>query len=197
MDRSYWDKYSVIYNLFMRKDSKMYQEMFKLIGKQIKGKKVLEVATGTGLIAKNCAEYADTMYATDFSDGMLNKAMSGNIPENLTFARQDACNLTYEDNTYDVVIISNALHIMPNPDKALQEIRRVLKPDGILIAPTFTHGKMKKRQQLLSKAMGLIGFKFKGWTKETYINFIEKSGWKITFTKQIAGWFPLTYVECN
>ncbi|UKI12848.1 MAG: class I SAM-dependent methyltransferase [Oscillospiraceae bacterium] len=35
--------------------------------------------------------------------------------------------------------MSNALHIVPQPEKALREIRRVLKDDGVLIAPTFTH----------------------------------------------------------
>ena len=38
---------------------------------------------------------------------------------------------------FDAAVISNALHIMPEPEKALAEIRRVLKPGGILIAPTF------------------------------------------------------------
>ena len=38
-----------------------------------------------------------------------------------------------------VVIASNALHIVPQPEKALAEIHRVLKDDGVLIAPTFTH----------------------------------------------------------
>lgn len=38
-----------------------------------------------------------------------------------------------------LVIVSNALHILPKPEKALTEIRRVLKEDGVLIAPTFTH----------------------------------------------------------
>ena len=47
--------------------------------------------------------------------------------------------LPYADESFDVVIVSNALHIVPQPEKALQEIKRVLKDDGVLIAPTFTH----------------------------------------------------------
>ena len=47
--------------------------------------------------------------------------------------------LPYADKSFDVVIVSNALHIVPQPEKALAEIRRVLKDDGVLIAPTFTH----------------------------------------------------------
>ena len=47
--------------------------------------------------------------------------------------------LPYAQKSFEVVIVSNALHIVPHPEKALQEIRRVLKDDGVLIAPTFTH----------------------------------------------------------
>ena len=47
--------------------------------------------------------------------------------------------LPYAEESFDVVIVSNALHIVPQPEKALQEIKRVLKDDGVLIAPTFTH----------------------------------------------------------
>ena len=49
------------------------------------------------------------------------------------------CCLSYADRSFDAVIVSNALHIVPQPEKALAEIRRVLKDDGVLIAPTFTH----------------------------------------------------------
>ena len=47
--------------------------------------------------------------------------------------------LPYAEESFEVVIVSNALHIVPQPEKALAEIRRVLKNDGVLIAPTFTH----------------------------------------------------------
>lgn len=42
--------------------------------------------------------------------------------------------------TFDVVVIANALHIMPAPDPAMKEIYRVLKKGGILFAPTFVYG---------------------------------------------------------
>lgn len=76
--------------------------------------------------------------ATDFSKKMISQAKAKTHSSRLHFSVQDATNLPYADKTSDAVIISNALHIMPNPEKALSEIRRVLKQDGILIAPTFT-----------------------------------------------------------
>ena len=52
---------------------------------------------------------------------------------------KDMFRLPYAQKSFEVVIASNALHIVPHPEKAMQEIRRVLKDDGVLIAPTFTH----------------------------------------------------------
>ncbi len=50
-------------------------------------------------------------------------------------------------------MIANALHIMPTPEKALAQIRRVLKEDGIMFAPTFVHGEgvgFKLRTKLIT-----------------------------------------------
>ena len=55
--------------------------------------------------------------------------------------------LPYADKSFDVVIVSNALHIVPQPEKALAEIHRILRDDGVLIAPTFTHAETPFRKQ--------------------------------------------------
>ena len=56
--------------------------------------------------------------------------------------------LSYAGNSFDVVIVSNALHIVPQPEKALAEKSdRVLKDDGVLIAPTFTHAENSCSEQ--------------------------------------------------
>ena len=163
----------------MKKDHKAYEEMYTLIRKRVKGKQVLELATGTGLIAKNVAKEAMKIDATDFAPDMIREAKKGAAPANVNFSVEDACKLTFADDFFDVVIISNALHIMPEPEKALMEISRVLKGDGLLIAPTFTHANMSAPKRVLSKFMGLFGFKTENkWTSEQYKTFLEKEGWK-------------------
>lgn len=70
---------------------------------------------------------------------------------------QHVTNLPYAPGIFDAVVISNALHIMPEPGKTLAEIRRVLKPGGILIAPTFTAaGSLSGRMRI--RLMELSGF---------------------------------------
>ena len=70
---------------------------------------------------------------------MIAQAKRGNFPPSCIFSVQDMFHLPYADQSFDVVIVSNALHIVPHPERALTELRRVLKNDGMLIAPTFTH----------------------------------------------------------
>ena len=137
MKKKTWDLYAPIYEKAMRLDKKIYNLMYRRIPKVIRGKDVLEIATGPGLLAKHVAHSARNMIATDYSDGMIREARKGNYPDNLKFELADAMSLPYEEDSFDVVIIANALHVVPDPEKVLSEINRVLKPKGILIAPNF------------------------------------------------------------
>ena len=123
----------------MRKDRAAYDEMYELIRPVVRHKTVLELATGTGLIAKHIVNAAAHIEATDASAEMIAEAKRDTRSAKLHFSVQDMFCLPYAEESFDVVIVSNALHIVPQPEKALQEIKRVLKDDGTLIAPTFTH----------------------------------------------------------
>ena len=171
--------------------------MYRKIRNTVQFKEVLELATGTGLIAGNIAGSTKRVEATDFSEKMIVEARKSFHANNLNFAVADACHLPYDSNSFDVVIISNALHIMPAPKKALAEIQRVLKKDGILISPTFVHAQMTFPKRMLSRVMGVVGFRVEyKWTAETYLSFLRKNGWKIRKKSLLRASFPLVYVEC-
>ena len=129
--KTFWDKNAGRYDRFMRKDRAAYEEMYKLIRPVVKAKTVLELATGTGLIAKHIVNAAAHIEATDASAEMIAEAKRDNHSAKLHFSVQDMFRLPYADKSFDVVIVSNALHIVPQPEKALQEIKRVLKEDGV------------------------------------------------------------------
>ena len=95
-----------------------------------------------------------------------------------------------------MVVIANALHIIPNPEKALSEINRVLKSGGILIAPNFIERK-KGKKNLWQKILTLAGIKFAHeWTSSEYKSFLEENGWKITKSQVLKGRIDLFYTEC-
>ena len=137
--KTFWDKNAGRYDRFMRRDRAAYKEMYALLRPVVKAKTVLELATGTGLIAKHIVNAAAHIEATDASPEMIAEAKRDNRSAKLHFSVQDMFRLPYANQSFDVVIVSNALHIVPQPEKALAEIKRVLKDGGVLIAPTFTH----------------------------------------------------------
>ena len=194
---SIWNFYAPIYNLFMHFNKKAYAKMNANIRKIIKDKTVLEIATGTGLIANNVADSAKKMTATDFAEKMIKEAQKANKNSNLTFQLEDATNLTFQDQSFDVVIISNALHVIPAPEKALAEIKRVLAPDGILIAPNFVHENLSGTSKFMSKLLNAAGIAFEAkWDFNGYVKFLHDNGFDVKKKTLIKAMIPLAYTEC-
>ena len=156
-----WNRYAKFYDFEINRFSgKAYREMYRLMAGSLSADMdVLEAAAGTGLIAVQIAAFVRRVEATDFSPRMIETAQKKKAPGNVRFSVADATELPFGDGTFDAAIISNALHIMPDPAKALGSISRVLKPGGLLIAPTYSHGHLRDSAWSLSaKILKLIGF---------------------------------------
>ena len=195
--QNFWDKNAGRYDRFMRKDAAAYEQMYELLRPVVRQKTVLELATGTGLIAKHIVRYADHIEVTDASQEMIEQAKQGVKSAKLYFSVQDMFHLPYADQSFDVVIVVNALHIVPEPEKALSEIRRVLKDDGVLVAPTFTHADNAFFGKVKAFFMRLAGFPLHSkWTSHEYLAFLRENGWIARKSTVLKASFPLTYAEC-
>ena len=194
--KNFWDKNAGRYDRFMRKDRAAYDEMYELIRPVVRHKTVLELATGTGLIAKHIVNAAAHIEATDASAEMITEAKRTRSAK-LHFSVQDMFRLPYANQSFNVVIVSNALHIVPQPEKALQEIKRVLKDEGVLIAPTFTHAGNSFSGMVRAFFMRMAGFPLHSkWTSEEYLRFLRQNGWAVRKSAVLKASFPLTYAEC-
>lgn len=200
-NKSFWNRYAKIYDIEINRFNRSaYSEMYRLISKALtKEMKVLEIATGTGLIAVNIADSVQSIAATDFSPKMIEAAMKKRVPDNVRFSVEDATALSFSDQTFDAVIISNALHIMLDPGIVLKDIRRVLKPNGLLIAPTFSHGHLRDSTWNLNAfLLKIIGFEtYSKWKPEEYVNFINQNGFSVQTWKVLKAAFPLVYLEAK
>ena len=196
--KNFWDKNAGRYNRFMRKDGAAYDEMYELIRPIVRHKTVLELATGTGLIAKHIVNAAAHIEATDASAEMIAEAKRDNRSAKLYFSVQDMFCLPYAEESFDVVIVSNALHIVPQPEKALAEIHRILRDDGVLIAPTFTHAENSFFGNSKAFFLKLAGFPLHSrWTSEEYLCFLQQNGWTVRKSVVLKASFPLIYAECE
>lgn len=196
--KNFWDRNAGRYDRFMRKDRAAYEKMYGLIRPVVKGKTVLELAAGTGLIAKNIVNAAAHIEAADASVEMIAEAKRNNQSAKLYFSVQDMFCLPYADKSFDVVIVSNALHIVPRPEKALAEIHRILRDDGVLIAPTFTHAENSFFGNSKAFFLKLAGFPLHSrWTSEEYLCFLQQNGWTVRKSVVLKASFPLIYAECE
>ena len=183
-NKKFWDRHARLYTPIQeRSNQKLFGIIIPRCGKYITADTaVLELACGTGQFTLPLARRARSWEATDYSAPMIQEARKRNIP-GAVFAVRDATDLPYEDGSYDLVLMANALHIMPEPQKALREIRRVLKPGGIFLAPTFVYEGDYHAFRL--RLMELAGFRpyFK-WTSDDLKTVIEKEGFQ-TLEKQL------------
>lgn len=200
-NKGFWSRYAKLYDFEVDRFShRAYERMYQLMSESLgSDMDVLEVATGTGLIALNIAGSVRSVAATDFSSGMIAKASRKPAPANVTFSIEDATSLSFADASFDAVIISNALHIMQNPRLVLKNIRRVLRPGGLLIAPTFSHGHLRQSTwNLNTRLLRHIGFEtYSKWTPEEYVAFISDNGFRVSRWLMLNAAFPLVYLEAH
>ena len=197
MKKNIWDIFAPFYTTFMKFDRKIYRFMERRISKVIHNKEVLEIACGPGVLSKKVSTVTKKMIASDYSEGMLKEARKGNYPSQLTFEKVDAMNLPYEDHSFDVVMINNALHLVPDPIKVLSEINRVLKNNGVLIAGNYVEHNQGFLHNLWTKQLEKAGVTFQSkWSKEEYLQFLEDNGWKVLNQKEFHGSLEFIYTEC-
>ncbi len=105
--------------------------------------RVLDVGTGTGSIAIGFAQGLPSVQVIglDLSDVALelarHNAQNSGVSSRVTFEKGDAQDIPFEDDAFDLVISSDALHLIKNPVKLFDEIHRVLKPEGRFLISDF------------------------------------------------------------
>ena len=101
------------------------------------GERVLDVAAGTGTSSKALARAGATVVALDFSPGMVAEGRKRH--PDLEFIVGDAEALPFPPASFDAVTISFGLRNVSNPQVALGEMYRVLKPGGRIVICEFSH----------------------------------------------------------
>jgi ubiquinone/menaquinone biosynthesis C-methylase UbiE len=199
-ERRFWDRFANYYDSFI---NKVFRKSYSFILENIEpdlnlNHNVLEIGTGTGIIPFSICSKVSSIVATDISPEMVRvakqKLLKAKI-KNIDFQIQDSYNLTLPDKSFDIVIASNLLHLLYDPEKPINEVKRVMKDNGIFIAPTLCAGENTKSKIIASIIGTLSGFKVVNkWSINEFKNMLTDNGFIITRTVIIYDKIPLAYV---
>ncbi len=112
--------------------------------KEKQPKQILDVATGTGDFAIECAKLNPTkIIGIDISDGMMafgkEKLKKLNLDHLISLENGNAETVTFQDNTFDAIVIGFGVRNFQNLEKGLTNLHRVLKPGGQIVILEFSY----------------------------------------------------------
>ena len=187
-NRRYWQRMSRFYAAFMRSAAPMYGQICDRYRPHLsQDMRLLELACGSGQFARLLGETVRHWEATDYAEGMIAEARKQPVPSPVRFSVCDATRIPHPTGGFDAVLIGNALHIMPDPRAAMQEIHRVLVPGGLLMAPTFIWG-TDPRQHIGEWLLHLTGFEvYQKWTASELADFVTAHGFDVLENRVMGG----------
>ncbi len=172
------------------------------------GGRILEVGVGTGLSLPSYSR-SSRIVGIDISEPMLAKARDRVAAHRLShvesIAVMDAEHLDYTDNSFDVVVAQYVVTAIPNPETALDEFARVVKPGGQIIITTRLGAETGFRgniERLLMPVTSRLGWRtefpwarYERWSASSpVIVLLEKRAlpplghfWLIRYTKSAPG----------
>ena len=200
MSAAYWNRLASRYDTTMR----VLGGPLPLVGRWASAAvgatdAVLEVGCGTGLITVQLAPKAGSLVATDYAEAMVEATARrcSQLGLNVHCTRADLTALDFKAQTFDVVVAANVLHLVPNVEQALAELRRVLRPNGRLVVPTYCHDE-SVRSRLVSRAMGAFGFPGqRRFCLDSLQRAVADAGFTVTQRRLASGLLPIGYVEAR
>lgn len=159
-----------VYETFAKFYDFIYSWLFLLSHRKVAraasaaGRRILEIGAGTGLVLRHYRPDGEVI-AADLSIHMLRKAQDKVRRLNLTHVKgvtaMDACAMGFPDAAFDVVSVPFVITLVPDPEKALDEVARVLRPGGeiVIISRFGAESGLQERVELaiapLMKRLGL------------------------------------------
>ncbi|WP_428263024.1 class I SAM-dependent methyltransferase [Haliangium sp.] len=198
-DRAYWERFAAHYDRSLGLLRRPLPRMLELVGEAVGGaERVLEVAAGTGVVTTSLARAAKQVVATDYAAAMVEKLeaqVKSRGLANVRCEQADLYALPYEPGSFDAVVAANVLHLVPDLPGALDALRRMMKPGGVLVVPTFCHDQTRL-SWLVSRLLALTGFPGRRrFTVDSLTRALAAAGLAIGRTETLPGLLPIGYVD--
>ncbi|MCF0148837.1 MAG: methyltransferase domain-containing protein [Clostridium sp.] len=170
----YFDSIAESWNVIRSEyfEERLKYKLLSLIN--IKDKVVADLGCGTGFVSLALVNEANIVFSVDNSRNML-KQLKNNISDKdnkkLYLIKSSLDNLSLFDDSVDVIFINMALHHIRDAKKAISEMYRVLKKDGIVvISDVMEHDGEWAREEMFDEWLG--------FSNEQIINWLEEAGFK-------------------
>jgi SAM-dependent methyltransferase len=139
MSSKFHAKSAEVYEQLMGRWSRRLAGPFLAFAGLESGERVLDVGCGTGSLTFAIPEVADIgrIDGIDYSDTYVEAARQRNTDPRIALARGDACELPFEDRSFDRALALLVLHFIPESEQALREMTRVTRPGGIVAAAVW------------------------------------------------------------
>lgn len=109
---------------------------YALAGELSAGKQVLDIACGEGYGSALLARNAESVTGVDIDADTINKAKKKYSSGNLRFINANALSTSLPDQSFDLVVCFETLEHLEEQDELLRELKRMLKPGGLLMIST-------------------------------------------------------------
>lgn len=197
--RAYWNLHARNYERSMLLLGRPVPRMVALAAEAVRGaEQVLEVAAGTGILTPALARSAKQVLSTDYAPAMVGVLAERIRTEGLTNVRceqADLYALRFEPASFDAVVAANVLHLVPDLAGALAALRRMLKPGGRLVVPTYCHDETAL-SWTVSRLLALTGFPgHRRFTVRRLREALEAAGLVVTRQETLPGLIPIGYLE--
>lgn len=162
--------------IYLRGIVKQLQEISKLSA----NKKILEIGCGNGIGTRLIHEYfkPSELIATEYDESLVEITQQKVKDLNVLVEQADATKFRFANNEFDAVIGLSVIHHIPNWEEALDELHRIIKPNGLLIIKELSI-------ETFETFFGKISRKFVEhpyddmFRKDEFINYLKQKGIKL------------------
>lgn len=200
-DRTFWERKAPQYDRVATSIfGRPLPRVLELTAEGVSGSaSVLEVAAGTGLMTAAIAPRAGRVVAIDYAEPMLavlRKRLADSGLSNVECACADLYALDYPAGSFDAVVAGNVLHLVPDLPGALARLRRLLRPGGKLVAPTFCHDETWRAWFVSRVLLRLMRQPMsRRFTAASLGQALEAAGFRVTRSETVPGLIPICYTE--
>lgn len=183
MNSDFWNRFAFLYDVAMKSGDAGMDEAVAFIAGHLPepagGVRLLDAACGTGAFALGLAPLVGEVTATDYAAKMVERTERKAARlgmRNVSCAQADVTELPFSDDAFDVAIAGNVLHLLPDPERALDELARVVRPGGILALPTYVNAETGGGTRFLALAKRMGFAPESAWDEAGYLEFLRTSG---------------------